>query len=515
MKYAVTLLLTCLMLLCIPQALAAEGTETVLLEIGVVTAFPSSWTVVTPSNAAEHAALLEAAGLAWEKEALLAEGVYAVAFAPDSDATLRVTAREGDETQALYYDIERYTAQMRTAIKNDFLDKAAWALTGYRYSEAEWTNREGQGRLLNLTYTIRHAEETVARGRQVYTIRNGLAFTLDLQVGARQITTEEGRIFTNFVNATTFPESLDMPLLPVGLTVTDTVPEETNKAAFTLRGQTMGGASVSAYAQASSGDPALVGEAAASSSGAYKLDITLPAEGEYRLYLVASLEGYADSEAGYWISYDTARLPVSFTSYPDGLVTDEKIVVSGKTLSGVSIQCMEGETNKTAKTGSDGVFSFTLDKAIVGERTVVLSMTKDGYQNRRFTLQFDRQWLMEDYAKYLSGQVQSLSYKNLSENAEKYAGRLVSYTGQVIEVSNYGDRWYVQLALTKTQDGAWTDHLIAISDGVEIPLAGGDTATLYVEVINDTYGFTEVTDDGEVINRNYPAVTLLAYQKKS
>lgn len=515
MKKAIILALLCM--LCPAFALAADefAAPVTLNEIGVTAAFPMGWTVVTPETAQAHPLYFPGTAPEDIADNLRAEGVYAIAFSPAGDAALRVIASEGDAVQALYFDIDRYTAAMRSEIRSDFLNKAAWALTGYRYSEAEWTNRSAQGRMLWLVYTVRFEEETVARGRQAYTIRNGLAFTLDLQVTARTVTAAEQKLFESFVSGVTLPVSHDMPLMPVGLTLTAPLPEETYNADIAVRGTTTKGAIVSAWIKRDNGDPVLAGEAKANASGVFRVDVALPDSGDWWIALNASLEGHADSTASGWVNYNPTRIPVNFTQLPTGDVDDAKIVISGKTISGVTIQCMEGSTNVKKTTGSDGSFSFTLDRAIVGQRTVVLSMDKKGFVNRRVDITFNRVWKMDDYFKYLAEKVQSLSYQNLHDSAAKYLGRLVRYTGQIISVSESGGITYVHLALTVDKNGKWSDGIIAEWSGGDVALSEGDRATLYVEVTAQTYGFTDTTNEGDAVRLTLPSVKLLAYQKEN
>lgn len=516
MKQGLALGLMIMLLLCAAATATAEGTVGYAIEeIGLSTAFPSGWQVVTPDSVSQHFKYFSESTPESAAENMRTEGVYAVAFSPSGDAALRVLARTGDATQTQYHDIERYSAAMRSAIKNDFMDKAAWALTGYRYSEAEWTNKEGTGRVLNLIYTIRFGEDTVGRGRQVYTIRNGLAITLDLQVtGSRKLTADEEKIFDAFVRDTVFPESVNYPLFPVGLDLTTTVPEETVKADISIKGETTKGATITATLLPEEGDPTQAGQVTANNSGKFTLEFTLPYEGEWRLMLAAELEGYSPMDAGYWISYNQRVLPVTFTSRPEGDVYDSQIEITGKTISGVTIQCMEGDANKKVTTGSDGKFSFKVDRGITGTRTVVLSFTKKGYDNRRFDITFNRKWEREDYIKYLSDKVQSLSYQNLSENAEKYLGRMVKYSGEVLDISTVADRTYVQLGLKQEKDGTWTERIIAVTDGQDILLNTGDKTSLYIEVTGETYAFSGVTSEGDAVDIDLPSVRLLTYAKE-
>lgn len=505
-------LFTILVLSC-GQALAAEVSLYTLDEVGIQAAFPAGWTVVTPDSVSSYMHYFEE-GSADEAEAMLrSNAVQAIAFSPDGDAFMRVMATAGDDTARLYYDIERYTPQMRTAIKEYYLEKANFTASGYRYSEANWTNKEGQGRLLRLIYNVRSGEETIARGRQAYTIRNGLAITLDVQAQRRQLTQDETRAFEALVAQTILPESTDMPLLPVGLTLTGVIPDETYKADISLRGETMKGATVGVWLlPPDDNTPVQVAEAVAPASGIVKLDFTIPEKGEWRLYIKAELEGYAPVEEARWITYTPGQIPVTFTSYPDGLWTESQVIISGKTISGVTIQCMEGDVNKKTVTGSDGSFSFKMDRAVTGDRKIVLSFTKKGFDNRRFDLSFDRQWAREDYAKYLADKVQSLSFANLSDNGQKYIGRLVKYSGEVLDVSAVGERIYIQLGIKKDKDGHWTERIIAVTDNLQVQLNTGDSTALYVEVTGEYYTFSEVSLDGIESDINLPSVKLLTYE---
>lgn len=513
MKRALSFLVS-LVCICVSLGAIAESDYVTLdlNEIGVTVHFLQDWTVVTRKTVAERYMLFDVPTSEIAANALYDEDIWAVAFSPEGGASLRVIAAEGDDTAALYYDIERYTPAMRTAIKDHFLNRDAWANTGYRYTEAEWTNKNGQGRILRLTYTLRDGDEVIAHGLQAYTVRNGLSVTLDLQVKGRTVTSAESRIFETFVQMASFPESVDMPLLPVGLTVTGGIPQETNKAELTLRGQTLGGAAVRAWFQGEGGDPEGAAEAVAASSGTFRLDITIPQTGEYRLFVVASMDGYAESVEAGWISYDPNRIPVNFITYPSGIVNDAQVIVSGTTISGVAVTYVEDETSKKVVTGSDGAFSIKADRAVVGDRTALLTFTKDGYEGRSYSLSFNRQWQMADYIQYLSGQLQALSYANLTEKADKYVGRLVKYSGLVLDVSGVGERVYVQLALTKNKDGSWTDRLIAVADGMDVHLEAGDSASLYVEISGESYTFPTMDEDGIQTYAELPAVSLLAYE---
>lgn len=512
MKHAAALLLAMALLLSLaPLAQAATTFMPYIMdEEGIITGFPQGWTVVTPETTGKHMKWFSEPTAEIAANNLLSEGVAAIAFSPDGSETLRILIAEDDDS-SVYYDIDRYTTEMRSAIRADFLDTAAWKLTGYRFSEAEWTNREGQRRILWLNYTLRYGEEIVARGQQAFTVRGGKRITMEYRIEGK-MTDAARAMFKAFVAETKFPEPDEavMPLLPVGLETTSPLPEESNKTSVVIRGTTSPKAVVSATLTDEDGKAVNAGSAAAESSGAFRLTLTLPGEGEWQLKLTAHKEGLADSALTGWLVCDFDRLPVNFTSYLSGDVYDSTLKLSGKTLGNVKIQCIEGTTNKTAYSDSSGNFSFTLDKGITGERTVVLAMGKKGYTERRFTITFNRCWESGEYAKYLAGKVESLSYENLAEKGEKFIGRIIKYSGTVRKVSSSGDRFYVQFA----RDDDDAKQLIAVYEGEGMTLFEGDAATVYLQVTGESYSVSTISETGDESMTEIPSVKLLHYEKE-
>ena len=194
-----------------------------------------------------------------------------------------------------------------------------------------------------------------------------------------------------------------------------------------------------------------------------------------------------------------------------GEVYDKQPLLAGVTLPGVSIQCMEGEDNKQVRTGSDGSFSFKLDKAATGERTVTLALSKDGFADRRFNITFTRLWKMEDYADYLDDQVRALSYENLSTQPEKFTDRIVRYEGHVLDVSGTDLRTYVHVATRQTKDGGWTDALIAVAEDETVLLDAGDSIVLYGRVTGGTYQLQSPDAEDDHSLQSLPELELLAY----
>ena len=67
--------------------------------------------------------------------------------------------------------------------------------------------------------------------------------------------------------------------------------------------------------------------------------------------------------------------------------------------------------------------------------------------------------------------------------------------------------------LAVVQDSDEKMQLIAVQDGGEMPLAAGDSATIYFQVTGESYTFSTVTADGEAKDVALPSVTLLSWQR--
>ncbi|HML47043.1 MAG TPA: hypothetical protein PKE04_09890, partial [Clostridia bacterium] len=446
------------------------------------TAFPDGWTVVTPETAANHASLVgvpaEIAG-----DALRSENVIAAAYAPGGNPFMRIRMESDADTQ-VYFDIERYTADMRTAIKNEYLDTEVWSLMGLRFTEAAWKNSASIGRYLRLTYYRREEGEIVSRGLMAHTVRNGYAYILEIQADGRKLSAAETKQFEQTLGATRYVPQLDMPLLPVGLALNAPLPEEVCETAFTLRGNTEPGAAVTAWLQFLDEEPFRVGETKARNSGTFTLEVALPGEGMWQMYLRSELEGFEESSMTVRLTCDLDQIPVNLTHALEGEVWDAQPRLEGTALAGATLTLIEGESTVERRT-SDGSFSFKLDPETAGPRTVSLTVRKAGYPDRTLTYSFERHWQDADYAAYLQDRVQGLSYANLSGSPAKYAGRLVSFSGVITDFSSGGGQYYLRLAVTEKK-GAWTDEMIFVTEE-DLLLAADDQMTCYGVVTGEPY----------------------------
>lgn len=480
------LLCLCLLALCLwGNALAAES-AVILPSVQIQTAVPTGWTTVTPENAQNHTALLGTPAGVDPAQRMRDEGIAFTAYGPSRDVRMQILYGENDETR-LYFDIERYTAEMRKDIRAHYLDKDAWG--NLRYSEAEWKNTSATGRLLRLTYTVRQNDEITARGLAAYTVRNGRGYLLQIQAEGRRLTSEEQKQFEAFVKATQFTPQLEMPLLPVGLTLTTPLPGETLGETFKLRGETAPGATVTAAISELGGPPTLVGEAVAKNSGSFTLEVTLPGKGAWDFAVDAMLEGFETSTLTSRLFCDPDRIPILLNTPLEGEVLDAQPELSGTTLAGTTLTAWEGNQEYTAKAASDGSFRIKLAQDITGERSLEVLFTHPDMPDRRETYAFTRQWRADDYEDFIADQVTKLSYKNLTGDPKKYMDRLVKYTGLVREVSQNGDKVYMRVAVSQGKNGEWEDEVIIVDHG-EAEFIADDIAVFYGTVTGNTHSYS-------------------------
>lgn len=225
------------------------------------------------------------------------------------------------------------------------------------------------------------------------------------------------------------------------------------------------------------------------------------------MYLESALDGFETTRLTTRLTCDFDQIPVNLSSTPEGEVWDAQPRLEGTTLAGATVTVTEGETTTERRAG-DGSFSIKLEPEATGPRTVTLTVHKADYPDRTLTYSFERYWRDADYADYLDDQVKRLSYENLSGNPAKYAGRLVSFSGVVTNVSAGGGQHYLRLAVTESKD-QWTDEMIFVTDE-DLIFAAGDRVTCYGTVTGETFPIPlPPTEEEEGRTVDLPALQLL------
>ncbi len=85
-------------------------------------------------------------------------------------------------------------------------------------------------------------------------------------------------------------------------------------------------------------------------------------------------------------TYQTTLLPVNLNEEIGTELTEDTLVISGKTIKNVKVQCMVDDGyDKQITTNGTGKFSFKLDTSKEGTYNITLVFAKKGYDTRRFT----------------------------------------------------------------------------------------------------------------------------------
>jgi hypothetical protein len=100
---------------------------------------------------------------------------------------------------------------------------------------------------------------------------------------------------------------------------------------------------------------------------------------------------------------------------------------------------------------------------------------------------FERYWRTADYAEYLKGEAQRLSFANLSADPVKFKGWLVGFSGVVQDVSQAeeGGRTYLRMT---TSTKKVPEEVVFVSDSAVL-FKAGQAIRCYGTVTGETFPF--------------------------
>ncbi|MDR2505600.1 MAG: hypothetical protein LBD16_05775 [Oscillospiraceae bacterium] len=493
MKKSLALAL-CFLAICITSA--AFAAPITLPEYQLVAEFPEGWTVVTSNSATvndAHAALL---GTTRDLAAaiMLSEDKVIAAFAPGNEVSISVFMTQ-TETSALYFDIARYTTDMRNAIKADYENVSLWKTIGFRFTEAVWKNPAATGRMLRLVYNRRESDVIVARGLMAFTVHNGREITFQIEAKGRYLTSKETTAFEDFLKTVKHTPELAMPQLPTGLAFASPPPTELAKETLKFSGTTEPGAKVTVSVM-KKGDnaPFTLDEETAKASGAFSVSAAMPGEGDYTLIITSELEGFVTTSIEQPLSFASNRIPINLTRDLSGEIWDAQPRFAGTTLPGVVFTVSENTEKKKVTADGSGKFSSKLNQQPEGTRIVTVTATLRGYPERQITYSFDRKWDSADYSAYLDTQKKTIAYATLVGSPEKQEGKVVRYDAEVISSESVDGVTYV---LVKTSAGKNPEEVCIAIPG-EADLQPGSAWRFWGTVAGRMYtGTPEVGDTAE------------------
>ncbi len=416
--------------------------------------FPDAWLVVTPSGIPVYRVLLEEAGFNVDDMELrfASENIVAEGWNEGFTDSYRLMVTEDSRSQQIF-DIGRASAGQRKSIANSFTDLSLWKLTNLRYQEAEWQTHPTMGRFLFLRYNILKDGEIAPRGIQYFPIRNGKNYIID-RVQDSRFSNRALANFKDILEGFSFTEQLPAPALPLPLELDGGIPRETGDGNIRITGKTEPGAGLVLSHTAYEGDePVTLSIATAEADGSFLLRCTLADQGVYMLTLTASKQDWIDTAASQVLTYQDGLIPINYDQDLPTLWTEDTYTMSGWTLTGVQLQLLDNRSGQSKKIGKDGRFSFDVDTRLPGEYHLVLVVSMDRHKDRRINIDFVREHTPEHDAVDIREQAEEVSYSELTKNPAEHVGKLLVFTGTVMNVTEGDGVWFARVNVTKVRNG--------------------------------------------------------------
>ncbi len=204
----------------------------------------------------------------------------------------------------MYFDLNKQDNDMRKEYRTGHTNGAGYSLAGYRYSHATWKNYGGEKlRFLCTEYTFSSNGKTEHSGYQRRTIRNGYTITLDMQVRGRNLKSSDEKALESLMTRFNFTKILPLPKLPTKLSITSEPPAVVKNGSFSIKGTTAKKANVTVTAISFTSASSTVYQAAASTSGAFSVKVTLPGAGIYSVIISAEGDDSLRTQITYTVNY--------------------------------------------------------------------------------------------------------------------------------------------------------------------------------------------------------------------
>ena len=445
-----------LMLCCLCACACADTTHTVE-SIPATLSLGDSYIVLTPNNLDEHTELLEQLGK--NKDVLAADfaerGVELQAWVPTLDACLEVRV-EQDEDSSTYYDLEQQTNAIRRQYRSSVLKGTRYSEAGYDIKSADWKRQTNGGRFLMIKYK-RNINGMIYWGYARRTIRNGYTLTLDYQVYNRGLKDKDQKAVNKVANTVTFGTSSGSSgTTGLALTYSAVPPRETITGAFTVEGSCTPGAHLIGVVMRYSSPTPTRFETTAKKNGTFKMNVTLPEEGIWLMTLTIEVNGEeVKTEVFDTTTYSASTLPYSLDEEVPEIISGDTLVISGKTTSAVTVQCIVENGVKTfsksVRTNRTGKFSFKVPSSVEADYNITLVLSKKGFDTRRFQYTAKREMTETDQQASLRREAIKPAYSTLNKKLSTYIGRVMAYDIYITDIQQSGDEWLVYGALQKTK----------------------------------------------------------------
>lgn len=505
-------LLALLTLLCM-LGVASAGADT--LKFDVISAsceIDDSYILITPANMSAHPDWIANRGATLEElqADFEARGVFAQAWSKSDDVCIEFSAVQ-DTYAKEYFDIDQQTAATRSAYRKQHLNGAQFKSEGYSYSDAEWKKYTNCGRFLQLKYKYEANGQSYS-GFARRTIRNGYTITVDYRVYDRKLKNADNTKLTNIMKTWEFSQVLTKPLDVVGKVVFEQRPPmETDTGKFTVVGTCDPGLHFTGVLMRMSSPDPIVIETTADAKGRFSMDVELPQEGVWLMTMTVDNQGTVTEE----IVFDTTTyqdnllpinfdedMPIDFDVAEASAIGSDTLVISGKTIRNVQIQCIVDDFyDKQVTTNANGTFSFKISTKEEGEYKITLIFQKKNYTTRRFTAMGSRTLTEEDVKAQYRAEACKPAHTTLTDKIKGYTGRIMGYELYLVSKTQRDDgKWLLEMGMrtsAKTQSG-YRDIVYVVAE---------EEPAFEVGTKQKMYG--KCTGEIEVDGKDYPGFDLL------
>ena len=415
-------------------------------------------------------------------------GVLLEAYDTANSRVLTVTALEDVNANELF-DVNTLEDAERKKYRQSHSNGTFYGIQGYDYEKAEWKNYGSNlGRFLKLKYTQRIAGSIVLRGYQRRTVRNGYTITFDMQVTGRSLKAADEKALDRALNGFSFLEVLNSPVGACKLILTTEPEREVTSDKITIAGKSENGATVTATVISLTDNKTSTVSTTAGSKGKFSLSISLPQQGTYSIGLLAATEDGRSTQKSLTVMYQRDYIPLNLTSAIPSALSEDSLTVAGTTVSGVTVQISVSGPVTLQKSTKGKKFSFTVDTREEGTYQILLTATKKGMSPRSVSYTVTRSVTEAEKIERVKKNATSVKYSTLRKNISKYAGKMITLSGYVMEVRQVGEEYVVRLAVNRSgksyQDFVYivcrTDPGLSLEEHVR--MYGTLSENMYVEI---------------------------------
>lgn len=503
-KLLIGLTILFLLLLCAPALAETYVFDDLYASIEI----PEGYIVLTDKNLTDYADWLASRGTSTEETSndFIKRGVLLQAWSEEYDACFELRAVQSDKAQQIF-DINEQSTEVRGQYRISHYPNNDYE--GYDFTTSEWKNT-AEGRFLVLRYTRRDNGEVLYRGFMRRTIRNGYEIDFDMQIYDRAVATKDNNNLNKIWETFHFIEVKPLPPSAAAkINITGAPPTETNDKSFTITGTAVEGVKLTAVVMGLSSPDPIVTDVTVGKNGKISLPITLPKEGVFLITITGEYQDQEVIELAYPVTYQSTLLTVNFSSKPGETLMENELKIAGTAEPSATIQMfLNGEALPNKKVTSAGKFSFTLEFEEEGEYELVLSFSKKGLADRRFTFNFTRKWTESDMLAYLKKQAIKPSYTQLISKMEGYEGRIMGYTAYIVDIGQSGDEYIIRMALNKKKNEY--SNIILVTTSEKPSFQVGERVTMYGTCAGMSLS-TGIEGEDENDEESYPCFELLLF----